>query len=253
MKPWIDRTILVRQAEEFVKRHGFFLRTHAKRISGLVEVAVYNSIVSYYETPGYSLNALHLGPKKSFVYRIKSSGLITGFSCFEAVEKTTGEKVLILQNVKVQSAHDNHLYYTPDVVVCGSTGAITETQKNGRRHSYVSHNGMFTFVEVKHLIPTPECLFSFSGLVLEFAPDFIAGNVPTIQSGGHLAPTLVFTGVPSEHSERIAASLRHRYGINIVCSTQTTDGRIASFKELSKYRRSQPSAPPPPCDPPSGR
>jgi hypothetical protein len=242
MKPWIDRKILETEAEGFVKRNGYFLRTHAARISGLVEVAVYNSVVSFYEAQEYKLNVLFPGPKKSFVYRLKSSGLITGFSCFEAVHMTTGETVLILQNVKLQSAHDDHLYYTPDIVVCSPSGAITAEQKNGRRHSYVSKDGVLTFVEVKHLIPSPELLFSFSGLVLEFAPDFIAGCIATTRRAGHLTPILVFTGVPSEHSERIAQSLTKRYGVNIIFCTQKTEGRIASFTELNKYRNSQQSA-----------
>lgn len=237
MKPWIDRKILEAQAEGFVKKHGFFIRKHAKRISGLVEVAIYNSIISYYDEQSYTLSALHLGPKKSFLYRIKSSGLIETFSCFKAAKHSTGEELLILQNVKLQSAHADHLYYTPDVVVCVTSAAITKTQKSGRRHSYVSRDGCMTFVEVKHLIPSPELLFSFTGLVLEFAPDYISGKVKTTTRTGHLTPTVVFTGVPSKHSERIAQTLGARYGINVICGTQKTDGRIASFKTLMKHRR----------------
>lgn len=237
MKPWIDRKILVAQSEGFVKKHGFFIRKHAKRISGLVEVAIYNSIVSYYSEQGYALSALYLGPKNSFLYRIKSSGLIESFSCFKGIDSSSGEEVLILQNVKLQSAHADHLYYTPDVVVCRTSAAITQTQKNGKRHSYVARDGCLTFVEVKHLIPSPEWLFSFSGLVLEFAPDYINGEVETSTKAVHLAPMIVFTGVPSQHSERIAQALASRYGINVVCGTERTDGRIASFKVLRKHGR----------------
>lgn len=236
MKPWIDRNILVTQAEEFIKKHGYFLRTYAKRISGLVEVAIYNSIVSYYDDQDYTLSALYLGPKKSFLYRIKSTGLIEKFSCFKAFKDSTREELLILQNVKLQSAHGEHLYYTPDVVVCLVSAAITENQKSGKRHSYISCNGCLTFIEVKHLIPSPELLFSFTGLVLEFAPDYIDGKVKTTTRTGHLTPTIVFTGVPSKHSERISQALCSRYGINVICGTQKTDGRIASFKTLSKHK-----------------
>lgn len=235
MKPWIDRKILVAQAEGFVKKYGFFIRKHAKRISGLVEVAIYNSVVTYYEDQGYTISAQNLGPKKSFKYRLKSSGLIESFSSFKATD-AAGDEVLILHNVKIESAHEDHLYYTPDVIVCRPNAAITKAQKNGTRHSYVTRAGCLTFVEVKHLIPSPEWLFSFSGLVLEFAPDYVQGKVKTVLSGGHLTPTLVFTGVPSAHSERIVASLCARYGINIICGTQKTDGRIASFKTLNKHK-----------------
>ena len=243
MKPWIDRKVLETQATEFVKRNGYFLRTHAKRISGLVEVAVYNSIVSYYDFQKYALKVLYPGPKKSFKYRLASTGLITNYSCFEATHPKTGESILILQNIKIQSAYDNHLYYTPDVVVCKIDGALTAKQKSGIRHSYISSTALLTFVEVKHLIPSPEMLFSFTGLVIEFAPQFIAGTVKLLHSMGHLSPTLVFTGVPSKHSERIVRSLTKRYGINIICSTQKSDGQIADYHSLNKFSASQQAGP----------
>ena len=53
-KPWVDRNLLISQAAEFVQKHGFVVRRYAKRISGLVEIAVYNSIVSYYEKQQYT-------------------------------------------------------------------------------------------------------------------------------------------------------------------------------------------------------
>lgn len=235
MKPWIDRRILVSQAEGFVKRYGFFIRKHAKRISGLVEVAIYNSVVEYYDDQGYVIAAQNLGPKKSFKYRLKSSGLIESFSSFKAIDVDAGDEVVILHNVKLESAHDDHLYYTPDVIVCRPCAAVTKKQKSGTRHSYVTRDGCLTFIEVKHLVPSPEWLFSFTGLVLEFTPEYIGGHVKTTRRGIHLTPTLVFTGVPSKHSERIAATLRSRYGINVICGTQRTDGRIASFNTLNKH------------------
>ena len=108
------------------------------------------------------------------------------------------------------------MYYTPDVAVCTLAGAVTAPQKNGKKHSYISRHGLITFVEVKHLIPSPELIFSFTGLVLEFLPKFTDGKVKPNTHGQHLAPAVVFTGVPSEHSERIRSSLMRRYGFNVI-------------------------------------
>lgn len=238
MKPWIDRLTLINEAKQFVRNNGYFLRTHAKRISSLVEVAVYNSIVSYYIQCGYSLNAKNLGPKKSFRYKVASTGHTRNFSYFEAVEPQTGSITCIFHNTKIQSAHHNHIYYTPDVAVCLDGGNITSLLKSGRKHSFIMNGKLLFFVEVKHLPPFPEALFSFTGLVQEFMPGFISHTVIINDKQVHLSPTLVFTGVSSEHSEKIRTELINRYGINIVYGTQKTNGRIANFEDLKKYKAS---------------
>lgn len=235
MRPWIDRKVLIKEAKDFVRRNGYFLRQNAHRISSLVEVAVYNSIVEYYRTRGFMLEARNLGPKKSFRYKVSSTGLTRNFSYFRATEPTTGAVVCIFHNTRIQSAHHAHLYYTPDVAVCDEDGNVTERLKSGRDHSYIVNAHLLTFAEVKHLPPFPEALFSFTGLVQEFMPGFIAGTIVLHPDEVHLSPILVFTGVSSEHNEKIRTELGKRYGINIVFGTQKSHGQIANFDELRKY------------------
>ncbi len=238
MRPWIDRRTLIDEARQFVHRNGYFLRTHAKRISSLVEIAVYNSIVSYYEDSGYRLRAMNLGPKSSFKYKVSSTGHTKNFSYFRATDVESNATIDIFHNTKVQSAHHGHLYYTPDVAVCEIRGNVTKLLKSGRRHSYIVNAKLISFVEVKHLPPFPEALFSFTGLVLEFLPRFIDHTVIIDGRATHLSPMIVFTGVPSAHSENIRDVLMERYGINIVYGTQKTNGRITKYSELIKYRTS---------------
>lgn len=235
MRPWIDRKVLIKEAKDFVQRNGYFLRQNAHRISQLVEVAVYNSIVDYYKTRGFILEARNLGPRNSFRYKVSSTGLAKNFSFFQAIDPTTGTVVCIFHNTKIQSAHHAHLYYTPDVAVCGDGGNVTETLKSGRDHSYIVNTHLLSFAEVKHLPPFPEALFSFTGLVQEFLPDFIAGTIVLHPDEVHPSPMLVFTGVSSEHNETIRTELGKRYGINIVFGTQKTHGQIANFDDLRKY------------------
>ncbi len=236
MQPWIDRKTLIDQAKEFIRKNGYFRRTNAKRISSLVEVATYNSVVAYYQDRGFNLTAKNLGPRKSFRYKIVSTGLIDNFSYFEATDLASKKPICIFHNTKIQSAHNEHLYYTPDVAVCAVNGAVTVKLKNGRRHSYVGNQQLFSFVEVKHLVPFPEALFGFTGLVLEFLPAFISRKKMIDRTGIHFSPMIVFTGVPSGHAEVIRQELSNRYGINIVYGTQKTQGRIANFSELKKYK-----------------
>lgn len=237
MRPWIDRQILIKEAKAFIQRNGYFLKQNANRISQLVEVAVYNSIVEYYSTRGFTLQAMNLGPKNSFRYKISSTGLAKNFSYFQATDSQTGAVVCIFHNTKIQSAHHDHLYYTPDVAVCKDGGNMTNKLKSGRDHSFIVNTHLLSFAEVKHLPPFPEALFSFTGLVQEFLPGFIAGTMDLYPNPNkvHLSPMLVFTGVSSEHNEKIRTELRKRYGVNIIFGTQKTYGRIANFDDLRKY------------------
>ncbi|HLP57227.1 MAG TPA: hypothetical protein VK186_00285 [Candidatus Deferrimicrobium sp.] len=205
----------------------------------MVEITVYNSIVSLYEKLGFKLEAKNLGPKKSFRYKLSSTGLMNNFSYFEATSQERKEIIWILHNTKIQSAHNDHLYYAPDIVVCLKEGAITRKLKSKREHSFVENEYLLTFVEVKHLVPFPEILFSFTGLVLEFQPTFITKPSELKKAGGlHLAPMIVFTGNSSEFADKIKEDLIARYGINIVYGTQKHGGQIADFSKLNKYNKS---------------
>jgi hypothetical protein len=86
MAPWIERETLVKNAKKFVSTHGLFLRQNGSRISSLVEIAVYNSIVQFYQSLGFAVTGANLGPKKSFRYKLTSSGLTENYSYFVAVK-----------------------------------------------------------------------------------------------------------------------------------------------------------------------
>ena len=106
--PWIDRKILVKDARSFVRGHGYFLRANAKRISSLVEIAAYNSVVRYYESLGFTVTGENLGPKKSFKYKLISTGLAENYSYL--VAERNGITLDIYHNVSLQSSHHDHLY-----------------------------------------------------------------------------------------------------------------------------------------------
>jgi len=187
---------------------------------------------------GYILRAMNLGPKKSFRYKASSTGYTKNFSYFTVTDVESGLIACIFHNTKIQSAHHLHLYYTPDVAVCTEQGNVTDKLKSGRKHSYIVNDKLISFIEVKHLPPFPEALFSFTGLVLEFLPNFINHTVVFDDKATHLSPMIVFTGVSSDHSETIRKELTTRYGINIVFGTQKSNGRIADFTNLKKYKHS---------------
>jgi hypothetical protein len=237
MNPWIDRNLLIQNTKKFVQQYGYFFRMNAKRISSLVEISVYNSLVQHYESQGFQVAGANLGPKKSFKYKLTSSGLAENYSHFTA--EKNGKVFQIMHNVSIQSAHDAHLYFTADVVVVEKNGATTQTLKSGRRHSFVANGDLVTFAEVKHINPFPEVLFNFTGLVLEFMPGLIEKRYDIQDSGDRLCPIITFTGVASEHSEKIQDSLTNRYGFNISFGTSKTRGKLTGFASMKRYAEKQ--------------
>ena len=235
MSPWIDRKVLIKNTRKFVEAHGLFLRRNGRRISSLVEISVYNSIVQYYESLDFQVTGENLGPKRSFRYKLTATGLAENHSYFTA--KKDSVTFHILHNIRIQSAHHGHLYFTPDVVVANENGATTTKLKNGRRHSFVANPDLVTFAEVKHLNPFPEVLFGFTGLLLEFMPGFVDKTYLIANSGNQLCPVIAFTGPGSAHVEVIQEELAKRYAINIVFSTSSTYGELSGFAAMKKYTK----------------
>lgn len=233
MKPWIDRDLLLSKAKAFARAHGAFLRKKGERISSLVEIAFYNSVVNYYKSNGFEMAGENLGPKKSFRYKLTANGLTQNYSYFRARKRKVDLR--ILTNTKIQSAYHDHIYYTPDVVITRAT--TTQELRSGRRHSFVAKEDLVSFGEVKHLNPFPEALFSFNGLILEFMPFIISQRCNVVPVGDSLCPMIAFTGPASDHCLRIKEELERRYGVNIVVGTYASCGGLHTGEPLKAYER----------------
>lgn len=240
--PWKDRSDLLLDIHSFIRRNGGFFKQYSKRMSDLFEMSIFNDVVRFYKRKKYIIQAHQLGKDRTFYYKLSPSGLVENFSFFSA-EKKFGigdkshlEKINIHHNIKIQSAHNPHIYYTADVSVCHTDGAITDMQHNGKRHSFILNSKLVTFFEAKNMNPFPEVLFSFSGLVLEVMPGFIFKQISFGPNLGHLCPSIVFSGLPSEYAERVARDLEGRYGFNVIYGLFRTKGKIYSFNNLNEKR-----------------
>lgn len=239
--PFIDRKVLLGDISSFVRRNGATFKQLANRMSDLFEMSVYNDVVKYYQRKKCYVEAKKLKRDGTFKYKLTTSGLKENFSYFTVKlpiytdDKTKENIVEIHHNIKVQSAHDEHIYFTADITVCKTDGAITTKQKNGRNHSYIKNDSIINFFEVKNMNPFPEVMFSFSGLVLEVMPQFIEGKVKVIMGGEHLTPCLVFSGISGDHTSRVSESLENRYKYNIIIGSYTKKGQIYNSNSLYKY------------------
>ena len=240
-RPWIDRDSLLGDIGKFVSKYGSFFEQNAKRMSDLFEMSVYNDFVRYYRSQKYQISIRNLEKNGSFRYKLSPAGLAENFSFFD-VRKTVGrgknKKTLefeIHHNIKIQSAKDDHIYFTADVSVTVLDGVTTTNQNNNRRHSFVENKKLLTIGEAKNMNPFPEVLIGFTGIVLEFIPEFIEKKIQVSHASIHLSPSIVFSGSTSQHVQHVCNSLESRYGINVFTHLASNKGRILTFKNTNRF------------------
>lgn len=238
--PWKDRTELLKDISSFTNRNGAFFKQNAKRMSDLFELSVYNDTVKFYRRKRYTISAENVMRDGTFKFKLSTSGLKENFSYFRAWKSSRkGEtrEIEIHHNIRLRSAHDEHIYFTSDVSVTRKNGVTTQKQKNGRKHSFINPENLLTFLEVKHMNPFPEVLFSFSGIMLEVKPDFILnpGSIAVGQNLSHLTPSLVFSGIGGAHVESVADKLIERYGYNIIRGLFANKGRIYANRSVKTF------------------
>lgn len=209
-------------------------------MSDLFELSVYNDTVKFYRRKRYEIAVENIMKDGTFKYKLSTSGLKENFSYFRAWRNSSSgvtDEIEIHHNIRLQSAHDEHIYFTSDISVTHKNGVTTRKQKNGRKHSFIEPKNLITFLEVKHMNPFPEVLFSFSGIVLEVKPDFILkpGGLAVGLKNAHLTPTLVFSGIGGAHVESIADKLMARYGYNVFRGLFANKGRIYASRKANTF------------------
>ncbi|MFV8834749.1 hypothetical protein ACNSTU_07250 [Aquisalimonas sp. APHAB1-3] len=209
-------------------------------MSDLFEMSVYNDAVKFYRRKKYTIHAKNVMRDGTFKYKLSTSGLNENFSYFLAEKFKNGEavdSVDIHHNIKIQSSHDPHIYFSADVSVTIKDGAVTEKQKNKKAHSFIPSGNLITFFEVKNMNPFPEVLFSFSGIIYEIKPEFLLDpSALDIDCGKkHLTPCLVFSGAGGKHVESVCEKLGERYGCNIIRGLFANKGKIYAYDKLRTY------------------
>lgn len=220
-----------KELTDFSNKYKVLLAEHAKRISDYFEMTCYNLVIRYYEQKCFDLTAQNLQGGK-FKFKCSPTGLLKNFSFFKA-SKQSGEVVYIYHNATVQSAFDEKVFTTPDIVV-----AKADTPQETRDYymtkkalSYIPKESLVTFCEAKHLSPFPELMVNFIGTVHELKPDCVENEVEHFESD-HLAPSLMMSGTFGKPTRRIQASFEKRYYVNFF-DNLFEDVSVRLF--LSKY------------------
>lgn len=202
---------------EFSNRYRVLLADHSKRISDYFEMTCYNFVIRYYEKKGYKLEVQNLQGGK-FKFKCSPTGLLNNFSYFKATKKgnqSIDEVVYIYHNATAQSAFDEKVFTTPDIIVSNSNTPVETRDYYATKKilSYIPKKHIVTFCEAKHLIPFPELMVNFIGTVHELKPDCVDEHEECPDSD-HIAPSLMMSGAFSKPTRRIQHSFEKRYYVN---------------------------------------
>ena len=244
--PFLDREVLIKEIKNFACQYNAYFKSQTKRMSDFYEMSAYNEIVRYYKKKKYDIRPFIL-KKGKFKYRLSTSGLKENFSYFHC-SKIWGRgankpsiAIEIHHNLRIQSNHDDKMFYNADISVCFVDGVDTD-RFNQRRRDYICKDALITFFEVKNLTPFPEILYNFNGLLLEFMSEFIYQNVITSEfnpnspvNQNHLCPGIFFSGNLNDNTRKIVRNLQGRYKHNIICGLANSKGKIPSLRNLMEY------------------
>lgn len=222
---------------DFARIHNAHFKEHAKRVSDYFEMSCYNMIIHYYENLGFKMEVQNL-LNGDFRYKFSPSGLLQNFSYFKGTKNVEGVKseIYIFHNATVQSAHDEEVYTTPDIVVSKTNDPIITTDYyiTQRKMSYIENVNIITFCESKHLIPFPELMISFLGTVNELKPKCLSKEYCS-DLIGHIAPSLMMSGTLSKPCKRIKESFERRYYVNFF-SDLLDNPLLKVFSKRVRYR-----------------
>lgn len=218
MTPFKSPAEFEKDLTEFSNRHKITLAEHSKRISDYFEMTCYNMIVRYYEKLGYELSVQNL-KGGMFKYKCSPTGFLQNFSYFKASkidEQGNDEIVYIFHNATAQSAFDEKVFTTPDIIVSKTEIPSESTDyypSSKMKLTFIGKDDLVTFCEAKHYNPFPELMINFVGTVHELKPECL-NDVIDHPDSEHLAPTLMMSGTFGKPTGKIKESLEHRYYVN---------------------------------------
>lgn len=235
--PFKDNKDLKSDIEKFLNVHRSTFAQEVDRTSAFFEIAVFNDVVRYYEANGFHVEPKNLRPKKrQFVYALSPNAKPENASYFHATKaykRKPNREFELRHNVRIQSAHDERVFVSPDYAVIEPESVefthVKHYYNSKAEYFYVKSENVTTFAETKHYNPGPELVLNFVGLVNEILPSLIGGDPPG-HLPKHFGPALFISGVGNAHIKDIRDSLMERYRINVLLGLFAYPSQLYSKK-----------------------
>lgn len=229
---WIKEA--AKLAKKFASDQRILLSKTDRQLSAAFEVGSLHALLRFYKTQGYELTPTNLTRDGEYKYLTSPSGNPANYSYVLA--KGSDGEFEIRQQVRVESYVDEHIAFTPDIVVLVK-GAVIDSSKHedyaGGKRSYfrVSSPWVVAAHECKSMNPFPELLVSFIGMLVtahEWYPD--GSSVRHTNQEGHLAPTLFVGGTARGLHWRMIAAMHRNYSLNIICGLHEGTWQLTDAK-----------------------
>ncbi|MGB9905126.1 MAG: hypothetical protein ACPLQO_10750 [Desulfotomaculales bacterium] len=220
MSNWLNQVILF--MNNFAEKYSVYYSKTFYEISAAFEIGCFLSLVKYYESKGCTVKPKNLGENNEYRYLTTPNGNPDNFS-FLSLEKNE-KHFQLRQQVRILCSHiDQEIAFTPDIVVIKKDteiiNRIDNDYANGKRRFFcIDSNDVIAAHECKSLVPFPELLVSFIGLVFTAHSWLLNPNDCSMvdNSGLHLAPTLFIGGTARGLHIRMINSMKRNFPINIV-------------------------------------
>ena len=205
-------------AKKFAKDYGHDYRVTNKQLSAPFEVGSFHSLVDFYAQSAV-VKPMNL-EDGVYKYLTGPGGNPMNFSYVEVNHE--GETFEIRQQVRIRSHVHRDICFTPDLVVLPANAPLfaeVDTDYAGGKRGLwgVSAEYVIAAHECKSLVPFPELLIGFVGMIVAAHP-WVANFATSaeVPEGPHLAPTLFIGGTTQGLQRKMVAALQKVYPVNIV-------------------------------------
>lgn len=207
--------------EQFASKYAAVYSKKDREIAAHFEIGCLLSLIEFYEACGFKGVVENLATDESYRYLTTPNGNPANFSYIVMTKRN--ERIEIRQQVRISSHVGEDVSFTPDIVVIPHRARIRRKKDadyaGGKRaFFFVKSSDVIAAHECKSMIPFPELLVSFIGMLVaghEWLETTDLTKLVT-KDGNHLAPCLFVGGSARSIHLRMIKGLKTAYPMNIV-------------------------------------
>jgi hypothetical protein len=236
-----ERQVL-RAMQGFASKYAVVYSKKDRELAAHFEIGCLLALIEFYEESGFTGKVQNPDEKDgSYNYLTTPNGNPARFS-YMLMSKSE-EVFEIRQQVRIVSHIGDNIAFTPDIIVVPA-GAEIKTKKDSeyasgkRRFFYVTSDQIVAAHECKSLMPFPELLISFIGVLVAGHAwiDSSTRNQFIDPQGDHLAPSLFVGGTARALHIKMIKGLKDAFPMNIIVGmhsgTWSLNGEDADVRRI---------------------
>ncbi len=218
-KDWIPDVISA--VSEFAEKYRTVYKKTEREVAAYFEIGCFLALIGFYEKRGFVGTAANLDGGGAYRYLTTPNGNPANFS--HMVMQRNEVCVELRQQVRIVSHLHPDISFTPDMVVVrhGTEAKIkTDPDYAGGKRSffYVESRDVIAAHECKSMVPFPELMVSFIGMLVTAHAWYGQGEWESLvgSTNDHLAPALFVGGSARPLHTRMVKAMKKILPLNIV-------------------------------------